>query len=298
MKFKRLVVLMSLCAFVGVVPAQQPQPQSQVEVQDGIKVKPLSKWRHLEPEQVVNQQASQQYAALLSQAQQQGALVPDNHPQVIRLRNIAKRMIPYTPRWNPAAAQWKWEVNLLNSPQVNAFCMPGGRIAFYSGILTTLKLTDDEVAAVMGHEIAHALREHGRERAAKSTATSVVSRIAGAGIAAWLGIDPHLTDSVASTAGQLVVLKFSRDEEREADLIGLDLAARAGFDPRAGIALWRKMNALNKRTPIELLSTHPGGEDRIAEMQKHMNLLLPLYARAKGTTPDKLPPYRTMAVAD
>jgi predicted Zn-dependent protease len=298
MKLKRIAVLLSLCALAGAAPAQQPQPQSQVQVQDGIQVKPLSKWRYLEPEQVVDQQAAQQYSGLMAQAQQQGALVPDNHPQVVRLRAIAKRMIPHTPRWNPAAANWKWQVNLLNSKQVNAFCMPGGRIAFYSGILTSLKLTDDEVAAVMGHEIAHALREHGRERAAKSTATSVVSRIAGAGIAAWLGIDPRVTDAVAGQAGQLVVLKFSRDEEREADLIGLDLAARAGFDPRAGVALWRKMGALNQRAPIQLLSTHPGGEERIVQMQNHMNVLLPLYARSKGTTVEKLPPYRTVAASN
>jgi Zn-dependent protease with chaperone function len=296
-KLKRLAALIALCACAGFTPAAGAGAQQDAtQVQDGIAVKPLSKWRYLQPEEAVDQQAAQQYASLMAQAKQKGALVPDNHPEVIRLRAIAKRIIPYATRWNPAAAKWKWQVNLLNSSQVNAFCMPGGRIAFFSGILTQLKMTDDEVAAVMGHEIAHALREHGRERAAKSTATSVASRIAGAGLAAWLGIDPRITDTVADTAGQLVVLKFSRDEEREADLIGLDLAARAGFDPRAGVALWRKMGALNKREPVQLLSTHPGGEDRIAEIERHLNLLLPLYARTKGTSVAKLPPYQTVAL--
>jgi Zn-dependent protease with chaperone function len=289
LKLKRLAVLLALCAGAGLAPATQAQP---AQVQDGIAVKPLSKWRHLEPQSVVDQQASQQYAGLMAQAQQKGALVPDNHPQVLRLRAIAKRIIPHATRWNPEAAQWKWQVNLLKSAQVNAFCMPGGRIAFFSGILTSLKLTDDEVAAVMGHEIAHALREHGRERAAKSTATGVVSRIAGAGLAAWLGIDPRLTDGATQAIGQLVVLKFSRDEEREADLIGLDLAARAGFDPRAGVALWRKMAVLNKRAPVELLSTHPGGEERIGEIERHMHVLLPLYARSQGVSAARLPAYR------
>ncbi len=121
----------------------------------------------------------------------------------------------------------------------------------------------------------------------------MASRVVGAGLAAWLGVDPRLTDTAANMAGQLVVLKFSRDEEREADLIGLDLAARAGFDPRAGVVLWRKMGALNKRAPVALLSTHPGGEERITEIQNHMNVLLPLYARSQGTSPDKLPAYRT-----
>jgi predicted Zn-dependent protease len=115
-------------------------------------------------------------------------------------------------------------------------------------------------------------------------------------LSAWLGIDPRLTDSVAQQAGQLAVLKFSRDDEREADLVGLDLAARAGYDPRAGIALWRKMAALDKREPVQLLSTHPGGEERIAEIERHMNVLLPLYARVKGVGVAKLPPYRTTAL--
>jgi predicted Zn-dependent protease len=287
-KLKRIVMVLALCAGFAPVQAQQAQ------VQDGIAVKPLSKWRYLEPQAVVDQQASQQYAGLMAQAQQKGALIPSSHPQVVRLRTIAKRIIPSATRWNPEAANWKWQVNLLNSSQVNAFCMPGGRIAFFTGILTSLKLTDDEVAAVMGHEIAHALREHGRERAAKSTATGVASRIAGAGLAAWLGIDPRITDTATSALGQLVVLKFSRDEEREADLIGLDLAARAGYDPRAGIALWRKMGALNKRAPVELLSTHPGGEERITEIQNHLNVLMPLYARSIGTSVARLPPYRTL----
>lgn len=288
MRLKRFAVALALCAGFAPVHAQQ------AEVQDGIAVKPLSKWRYLEPQAAVDQQASQQYAGLMAQAQQKGALIPATHPQVVRLRAIAKRIIPSATRWNPEAASWKWQVNLLNSSQVNAFCMPGGRIAFFTGILTSLKLTDDEVAAVMGHEIAHALREHGRERAAKSTATGVASRIAGAGLSAWLGIDPRITDTAANTVGQLVVLKFSRDEEREADLIGLDLAARAGYDPRAGVALWRKMGALNKREPVQLLSTHPGGEERITEIQNHMDVLLPLYARTLGTSPAKLPAYRTV----
>jgi predicted Zn-dependent protease len=286
---KRLVLTVALCGCAGFAPAAEPQKV----VQDGIAVKELSPWRHLQPEAVVDQQASQQYSGLMAQARQKGALVPENHPQVVRLRAIAKRIIPFSTRWNPEAAKWKWQVNLLNSKQVNAFCMPGGRIAFYTGILTSLKLTDDEVAAVMGHEIAHALREHGRERAAKSTATGVVSRIIGAGVAAYTGIDPRLTDVATNALGQMVVLKFSRDEEREADLIGLDLAARAGFDPRAGVALWQKMGALNKRAPVELLSTHPGGQERIDQINAHMNVLLPLYARSQGVNPASLPAYRT-----
>ncbi len=171
--------------------------------------------------------------------------------------------------------------------------MPGGRIGFFSGILTQLKLTDDEAAAIMGHEIAHALREHGRAQQGKNVATSVGTRVLGALGSAIFGIDPSVTDTVARVATQGMSLKYSRDDEREAGLIGLDIAARAGFDPRAGVVLWQKMAALNKSAPPQFLSTHPGGAARIDAMNKHMNVLLPLYARSKGTPVRNLPPYRT-----
>jgi len=287
-KLKHLAAAIAMLATLGTAHAQKEQV-----VQDGIAVKPLSRVRVIVPEEQLNAQAAQQYQAMMSEAQQKGALVPATDPQVKRLRSVAQRIIPHTPRWNASAKGWQWQVNLFDQPQVNAFCMPGGRIGFYTGIINQLKLTDDEMAAIMGHEIAHALREHGRERAAKSGITSVVARGAGAIGAAIFGIDPSITNTVTGMIGQGVVLKFSRDEEREADLVGLDIAARAGYDPRAGIALWRKMAMLNKGAPPEFLSTHPGGETRIRDMEEHMNVLLPLYARSKGTTVKQLPPYRT-----
>jgi Zn-dependent protease with chaperone function len=295
-KFKQAVAVLAVVALPGIVqaaPAQDRGQQGQV-VQDGIAVKPLKGGvlrDVLAPEGAMDQQAAQQYTALLGQAQQKGALVPAGDPQVKRLRAIAERIIPHTTRWNQDAQQWKWQVNVLKSDQVNAFCMPGGRIAFFTGILDKLKLTDDEVAAVMGHEIAHALREHGRDRQMKATTTGVASSALGALFSAWSGYDVR---GLANTAGQLYVLKFSRDEEREADLVGLDISARAGYDPRAGIALWNKMAALDQSgATIDLLSTHPGGANRIQQIQDHMNVLLPLYARTKGTTVDRLPPYRS-----
>jgi predicted Zn-dependent protease len=292
-QLKRLAMLLALCACVGASPAKEPPQQQGQVVQDGIAVRPLSRWRVLAPEEAINEQAAQQYNGLLEQARKKDALVPPSHPEAQRLRAIANRIIPFTPRWNAEAAKWKWEINLLNSKEVNAFCMPGGRIGFFSGILTRLKLTDDEVAVVMGHEIAHALREHGREQMGKSNATAVGARVGGALIASIFGIDPRLTGTVADWGTQFAVLKYSRDDEREADLVGLDITSRAGFDPRAGVALWRKMAALNKAEPIALFSTHPGGEERIIQIENHMNLLLPLYARTKGTTAERLPPYRT-----
>lgn len=264
---------------------------------DGIPVTSMSRLRGLGGDaRQFDQQSKLQYDQMLNEAHKKDAVATEKNAQLIRLRAIAKRLIPFTARWNPDAASWKWEVNLLNSPTVNAFCMPGGRIAFYNGILTKLNLTDDEVAMVMGHEIAHALREHAREQAGKNTATSLVARIAGAAGAAYFGVDPRLGDAAAGVVAKGAALSYSRGDETEADLVGMDLAARAGFDPRAGIALWQKMGAVNKNQPLPFLSTHPSGKDRINEMNKNMHLVLPVFAKARGLDPDQLPAYHSLAL--
>ena len=162
--------------------AQQPQPDD-----GGVRgdVGRESSFTNLVPAEQVERAATQQYAQLLRNAADQHALGPDNHPQVQRLRAIAQRIIPHALAWNPRAKQWRWEVNLLGSKELNAFCMPGGKIAFYSGILSQLQLSDDEVAAIMGHEMAHALREHARARMGKTAATrigaSLLSAVLGTG---------------------------------------------------------------------------------------------------------------------
>jgi predicted Zn-dependent protease len=163
--------------------------------------------------------------------------------------------------------------------------MPGGKIGFYTGILDRLKLTDDEVAMIMGHEMAHALREHSRERLAKHQLTGIGATV----LSSVLGLG-EAGRTVMDYGAQLTMLKFSRDDEGEADLIGLDIAARAGFDPRAGITLWRKMSAQSKNTPPQWLSTHPSGNNRIAEIERHLDLVLPLFAQAIGVSIDQLPP--------
>jgi Zn-dependent protease with chaperone function len=288
-KLKQLVLVLALLGAAS-SPYAAPEP-------DGIPVTSMSRMRGLSGDSArFEEQSRLQYQQLLAQADQKNALATPTNPQLIRLRAIAHRLIPFTTRWNPEAAKWKWEVNLLKSDTVNAFCMPGGRIAFYNGILTKLNLTDDEVAMVMGHEIAHALREHAREQAGKNAATSLISRIAGAAGAAYLGFDPRVGEGVGNMAAQGFALKFSRSDETEADLVGMDLAARAGYDPRAGIALWEKMSAVNSRAPMEFLSTHPSGKSRIEEMNKNMHLVLPVYARAKGLDPNALPKYHSLAL--
>ena len=180
--------------------------------------------------------ATQEYAQLMQKARAQERLAPESHPQLQRLRAISKRLIAHTAKWNERARQWRWEVNLIGSKQINAFCMPGGKIAFFTGILDQLELTDDETAMVMGHEMAHALREHARARIAKSQGTGAVLSLG----AALLGLG-QLGDVAASIGTQLLTLKFSREDEIDADLVGLELAARAGFNPDASVRLWEKM---------------------------------------------------------
>jgi predicted Zn-dependent protease len=264
---------MKLCWIAALVVACFAQG---AVAREGVEVGGNSAFSKLVPAEQVERSAVQQYAQLLQQAAAKKSLGPAEHPEVKRLRRIAQRIIPFALQWNPRARDWQWEVNLIGSPQINAFCMPGGKIAFYSGILKTLQLTDDEVAMVMGHEVAHALREHARERMGKNAATglgaSVLSSILGLG---------QVGQTVTHYGAQLLTLEFSREDESEADLVGMELGARAGFDPRAGITLWQKMSAVNKNAPPQWLSTHPSGKTRIADMQANLPKVLPLFEKAK-----------------
>jgi predicted Zn-dependent protease len=245
--------------------------------EDGVKrdVGKESKFAKLVSAEQVEAAAQKQYAQMLQQAQQQKALAPDSHPQVERLRYIAQRIIPATDDWNARAKQWKWEINLLGSKDLNAFCMPGGKIAFYFGILSQLQLSDDEVATIMGHEMAHALREHARERMGKTTAT----RLGAGALSALLGLG-NVGDAALNMGAQLLTLRFSREDESEADIVGMDLAARAGYDPAAGVTLWQKMMAASKGAPPQFMSTHPAGETRIKDIEAKLPKVQPIYARA------------------
>lgn len=247
----------------------------------GVDVGKTSAFTKLAPADEVEKMALTQYQQQLDEARKKNALASDDDPQLRRLRAIADQIIPHALSWNPRAKNWKWEINLINSKQVNAYCMPGGKIAFYTGILEQLKLTDDEVAMVMGHEIAHALREHARERMGKSQVTTGLARAGGAVASALWGIDPNLTDSVARGGANLLTMSFSRGDESEADLVGMELAARAGYNPSAGVTLWRKMSAASKGAPPQWLSTHPSGKTRIKEIEKNLPRVEPLYEQAK-----------------
>ncbi|MCM5571520.1 M48 family metallopeptidase [Burkholderiaceae bacterium FT117] len=293
--FQALSLSLALAAATPPALAQQrPEPaagQAAPAQADGIAVAPRSRIAELVPAEQVEAQAASQYRELLKQARSAKALAPENHPQLQRLHRIAGRLIPHAVRFNERAVHWNWEVNLIASKQVNALCMPGGKIVFYTGILDTLKLTDDEVAIVMGHEIAHALREHGRERAGKGALAQGLT--VGASILSQLFGFGDIGGQLASGAARLTMLKFGRDDEVEADLVGMDIAARAGFDPRAGIVLWQKMAAASKGQPPQWLSTHPSHETRIEEIRRNLQATLPVYARTRGVAVAALPPYRS-----
>ena len=221
--------------------------------------------------------AAQQYRQMLAEAQAQGALAPPNHPQLQRLRAIAQRLVPHAPQWNERAPDWKWEVNLIGSKQINAFVMPGGKIVFYTGIIDQLKLTDDEIAMIMGHEMAHALREHARERLAKSQATGLGLSLG----AQLLGLG-DMGNMAANLGTQLLTLQYSRSDESEADLVGLEIAARAGYDPKAAITLWQKMGAATgNKGGLGFLSTHPSGPNRIKELEANLPKVDKLYRQAR-----------------
>lgn len=221
----------------------------------------------------VNQASEKAYLDVLHQAGQQHTL--DRNPQeVARVKAIAQRLIPATAAFRSDAPNWKWEVHVIDSPELNAWCMPGGKIAVYSGLIEKLQLTDDELAAVMGHEIAHALREHGRERASQAMVTGLGLSVAGAALGATEGemdLAKLITDVTIS-------LPYSRQFETEADRIGVELAARAGYDPRAALTLWQKMGQqAGSGAPPQWLSTHPSHENRQRDLADYAQRVLPLY---------------------
>ncbi|MFN0161346.1 MAG: M48 family metallopeptidase [Burkholderiales bacterium] len=267
----KLPITLALVAIAGIAAAQNQPPR------EGVDVGRTSSFAKLVSAEQMERTAAQQYAQMLQEAAKQNALAPDNHPQLLRLRAIAQKILPHAAKWNPRVGQWKWEVNLIGSKQINAFCMPGGKIAFYTGILDILKLTDDEVAMIMGHEVAHALREHARERAGKAAATNVGANL----LSQLLGLG-NAGNMALGAGANLLSLKFSRDDETEADTVGLELAARAGYDPRAGITLWRKMQQASKGAPPQWMSTHPASDTRIQEIEKQLPQVMPIYERVSG----------------
>lgn len=224
----------------------------------------------------MDQMAAQSYKKLQAESTKKGVLNTDA-ALTQRVRAIAQHLTPQTGVFRADAPAWKWEVNVISSDELNAFCMPGGKIMFYSGLITQLKLTDAEIAIVMGHEIAHALREHSREQVSQALAAQTAIGLT----SAVLGLGDTSADIANAGYQALVATKFSRADESEADRIGLELTARSGYDPRAGVTLWQKMVQASKGgKPPEFLSTHPAEASRIKQIESLLPTVMPLYQAA------------------
>jgi predicted Zn-dependent protease len=227
-------------------------------------------------DQEITQAAAQEYRKVISAAQAKGTL-DRNAAHVQRVRNVLARLIPQTSAFRPDAPKWAWEIHVIQDPQLNAWAMPGGKMVVYSGLIEKLSLTDHELAAIMGHEIAHSLREHARERVSQEMASSLAVGIG----AAVLGLG-DVGQSLANAVSQVTfTLPHSREQETEADRLGVELAARAGYDPHAAVSVWQKMLQAGGSGGPQFLSTHPAPENRLADLKVYADRVMPLYSQAK-----------------
>ena len=223
----------------------------------------------------VDEGAKVAYDQEVTKARQAGALNKDKQVYE-RVQKISQRLIPQTKVFRPDALGWAWEVNVQSSEDVNAYCMPGGKIMVYTGLIDAIKPTDAELAAVIGHEISHALREHSRERLSRAYAEQIVL----AGVAVATGAESTTMQVASQVSAVTFTLPHSREQEAEADRMGLELMARAGYDPNAAVTLWQKMSKAGGGGPPEFMSTHPSGESRIRDLQKTIPAVLPFYQAA------------------
>jgi len=230
------------------------------------------------PESQAIQASTQAYAEVLAPIRKQGKL-NDDAAMKARVDRITARLVAQAIKYRPETGSWDWQVAVIDDPKtINAWCMAGGKMAIYSGIITQLNLTDDEIAQVMGHEIAHALAKHTAERMSTAMASDAALQLG----AMLLGAPSATTQmalqaaAVATTVG--VQLPNSRQQESEADRIGIELAAKAGYDPHAAPQLWEKMlQATNSRGQSDFLSTHPQSEKRQQALAALIPQMMPYY---------------------
>jgi predicted Zn-dependent protease len=233
----------------------------------------------LVPESQAIEASTEAYAEVLAPIRQQGKLNDDSAMKA-RVDKITARLVAQAIKYRPETEGWDWQVAVIDEPKtLNAWCMAGGKMAIYSGIITQLNLSDDEIAQVMGHEIAHALAKHTAERMSTAMASQAALQIG----AMLLGADSVTNQialqaaAVATTVG--VQLPNSRQQESEADRIGIELAAKAGYDPHAAPRLWEKMlEATNSKGQSDFLSTHPQGEKRQEALTALIPQMMPYYA--------------------
>lgn len=236
-------------------------------------------------------QAAEEFNQIAYGAEHANRLYGDTDAHVTRVRSIVDKLIPYSLKWNERAKGWKWDVAVVRSPHIRIYCLPGGKIVVYGGLLDRARLNDNELGMLIGHEIAHALREHARERLGELQASQLDSS----------GTIPQLfglADLGAAPLGigsRLLEMKYENTDETEADVIGSDIASRAGFDPRAAVTLWDKLaTATRSNRDQGFIYVHPYTPARREDIIKRLPDMLPLYAKAIGKTVDALPDYAGM----
>jgi hypothetical protein len=245
-------------------------------------------FRNLIPSPALEAQAADEFEQIVYGAQHADRLYPASDARVIRARSIVDKLIPYSLKWNERAKNWKWTIAVIRSPDIRMYCLPGGKIVIYSGILDRVRLNDNELAMLLGHEIAHALREHARERLGEQQAAQLDS----SGTIPQLFGLADLGATVLGIGSQLLEMKYTPTDETEADVIGSDIASRAGYDPRAAITLWDKLAAAtHSNRNQDYIYGHPYTAARRQDIVKRLPDMLQLYAKAIGKTVDELPDY-------
>lgn len=251
-----------------------------------------SVFRNLIPSPMLEAQATAEFNEIVRGAAHSNRLYPDSDPHVQRVRLFVDRLAPYAQKWSDRVKNWKWEVAVIRSPDIRMYCLPGGKIVVYGGLLDRVKLNDNEFGMLLGHEVAHAVREHVRERLGEQQAAQIesgtVPQLFGL---ADLGVFP------LGIGSQLFEMHYGRADETEADVIGSDIASRAGFDPRAALTLWDKLAAATKSDRDQgFIYVHPYTNARRADIVKRLPDMLTLYAKAIGVPLDTLPDYAGIAV--
>ncbi|WP_193099391.1 M48 family metallopeptidase [Burkholderia sp. Z1] len=244
-------------------------------------------FRTLIPSPLLEQLTANEYAQIVQAAADSDRLLPANQPRVKRLRAIVAKLAPYSVKWNDRVKNWTWDVNMIRSRDIRLTCLPGGKVLVYGGMLDRVRLNDDELGVLLAHGIAHALREHARSNFSATSQTSLRA----AALPPLFGVGDPLPQAL-NLGERLQALHYDPTDETEADVIGGDIAARAGFDPRAAITLWDKLavaTRANKATGF--IYTHPYSTARRQDLLNRLPDLMPLYAKATAKRVDTLPDY-------
>ena len=230
----------------------------------------------------INQQAAMGYRQMITEAKAKGQLDSQSRTAQ-RVHKIFNKMVPYANAENHTGQPFNWQIEVIKSKELNAWAMPGGKMAFYTGLVESLNLTDDEIATVMGHEMAHALKEHGKKKANMGQFTDVLAGVAHVALSTQIGSDGSAV-VVGLTKDWALDKPYSRSAETEADEVGLLLMAKSGYNPQAAPGLWDKMQKASKgsQSVLDKLSpTHPSDKDRQENLLRLMPEAMALYQKSK-----------------